>query len=84
MIKTCKILRVIAIRTYWAQQLIFWSKMGISAQYVRIVRIGHSFVLGSNMGGCVGCVCNNESIVLLVEILDVSYVHIYMIISGKI
>ena len=48
MINTCKILRVIAIRTYWAEQLIFWSKMGISAQYVRIVRIGHSYVLGSN------------------------------------
>ena len=47
MITTCKILRVIAIRTYWAEQLIFWSKMGISAQYVRIVRIGHSYVLGS-------------------------------------
>ena len=39
MINTCKILRVIAIRTYWAEQLIFWSKMGISAQYV-------SYVLG--------------------------------------
>ena len=48
MINTCKILRVIAIRTYWAEQLIFWSKMRISAQYVRIVRIGHSYVLGSN------------------------------------
>ena len=48
MINTCKILRVIAIRMYWAEQLIFWSKMGISAQYVRIVRIGHSYVLGSN------------------------------------
>ena len=48
MINTCKILRVIAIRTYWADQVIFWSKMKISAQYVRIVRIGHSYVLGSN------------------------------------
>ena len=48
MINTCKILRVMAIRTYWAEQLIFWSKMGISAQYVRIVRVGHSYVLGSN------------------------------------
>ena len=48
MINTCKILRVIAIRTYWAEQLIFLSKMRISAQYVRIVRIGHSYVLGSN------------------------------------
>ena len=47
MINTCKILRVIAIRTYWAEQLIFLSKMRISAQYVRIVRIGHSYVLGS-------------------------------------
>ena len=56
MINTCKILRVIAIRTYWAEQLIFLSKMRISAQYVRIVRIGHSYVLGSNTrltkGGC--------------------------------
>ena len=41
-------MRVIAIRTYWAEQLIFLSKMRISAQYVRIVRIGHSYVLGSN------------------------------------
>ena len=49
MINTCKILRVIAIRTYWAEQLIFLSKMRISAQYVRIVRIGHSYVLGSNI-----------------------------------
>ena len=48
MINTCKIFRVIAIRTYWAEQLIFWSKMRISAQYVLIVRIGHSYVLGSN------------------------------------
>ena len=48
MINTCKILRVIAIRTYWAEQLIFLSKMRISAQYVRIVRIGHSYVFGSN------------------------------------
>ena len=48
MINTCKILRVIAIRTYWAEQLICLSKMRISAQYVRIVRIGHSYVLGSN------------------------------------
>ena len=48
MINACKILRVIAIRTYLAEQLIFWSKMRISAQYVRIVRIGHSYVLGSN------------------------------------
>ena len=44
MINTCKILRVIAIRTYCAEQLIFWSKMRISAQYVRVVRIGHSYV----------------------------------------
>ena len=49
MINTCKFLRVIAIRTYWAEQLIFLSKMIISAQYVRIVRIGHSYVLGSNI-----------------------------------
>ena len=49
MINTCKILRVIAIRTYWAEQIIFWSKMRFSAQYVRIVCIGHSYVLGSNM-----------------------------------
>ena len=49
MINTCKILRVIAIRTYWAEHLIFLSKMRISAQYVRIVRIGHSYVLGSNI-----------------------------------
>ena len=52
MINTCKILRVIAIRTYWAEQLIFLSKMRISAQYVRIVRIGHSYVLGSNIRAC--------------------------------
>ena len=41
MINTCKILRVIAIRTYWAEILIFDQKM-------RIVRIGHSYILGSN------------------------------------
>ena len=39
MINTCKILRVIAIRTYWAEQLNF---------LVKIVRIGHLYVLGSN------------------------------------
>ena len=48
MINSCKIFWVIAIRTYWAEQLIFWSKMRISAQNVRIVRIGHLYVLGSN------------------------------------
>ena len=59
MINTCKILRVIAIRTYWAEQLIFWSKMGISAQYVRIVRIGHSYVLGSNIRLAFNCILSS-------------------------
>ena len=53
MINTCKILRVIAIRTYWAEQLIFGQKWEFQPNTYEIVRIGHSYVLGSNM--CCGC-----------------------------
>ena len=43
---TCKILRVIAIRTYWAEQLIFGQKWEFQPNTYE--RIGHSYVLGSN------------------------------------
>ena len=68
MINTCKILRVIAIRTYWAEQLISWSKWEFQPNTYE------SYVLGKRIQYLAITTLNN---CVNLQLVLVSICHIY-------